>query len=345
MKRLALLFTLLLVATAFGEPRPWDGTNPFACELQWAGFEAEGPNPEADPYCVEFDKRRQNVTQLGIVEFFSKEPARVGAAAGKCFYFQADHWRSAVVQDDGTTAVYEWDGRYFYDRAKGEGGAYVENFEVNGRTGDPSQVPGMPPEYAQHMGPGTGGTYFARDDGEVEQRCVEKAKGEAVYARSPSAGRNAPAYATDDGACRAPAVTSRRLGPVRLGDAEATVRAKLGPPAEVRRGFLRYCADGAYLVGQRADRSGDLGSDDAEPTIMIVARRGTFRHGPGSRARPIRRLRTLGSVAGTRVWHARRRPLVYGTRMGKVRWVAVYDRRAIRRRAALRGMLRRALTG
>ncbi|HEX2084236.1 MAG TPA: hypothetical protein VHF89_01015, partial [Solirubrobacteraceae bacterium] len=94
MKRLALLTVVLLLvaAPALGEPRPWDGTNPFDCELQWAGFEATGPDPEADPYCVEFDKRRQNVTQLGIVEFFSKEPARVNAAGDKCFYYQHDHW-------------------------------------------------------------------------------------------------------------------------------------------------------------------------------------------------------------------------------------------------------------
>ncbi|HEX8085039.1 MAG TPA: hypothetical protein VF529_12180 [Solirubrobacteraceae bacterium] len=341
MKRLALAFTLVLVATAFGEPRPWDGTNPFKCELQQAGFEAEGPNPEADPYCVEFDKRRQNVTQLGIVEFFSKEPARVGVAADKCFYYQVDHWRSAVVQDDGTTAIYEWDGKYAYDRAKGEGGAYVENFKVNGRTQDPSAAPGMPPEYAQSMGPGTGGTWF-EDEGEVEPRCVEKAKTQPVYAEQD--GRTAELQTTSD-ACLAPDVTSRALGPVKLGDPEGTVRAKLGRPFEVRRGFLRYCENGAYLVGQRSDRSGDLGGDDAEPTVMIVARAGRFRYGPGTPAKPIRRLRKAGSVAATRVWHAKRRPLVFGTRAGRVRWVAVYDRRAIRSRRALRGMLRRALVG
>jgi hypothetical protein len=346
-RRLALLLALVLAlaAAALAAPAPWDGTNPFACELQQAGFEAQGPHPEADPYCVEFDKRRQNVTQLGIVEFFSKEPARVGAAADKCFYFQADHWRSAVVQDDGTTAIYEWDGKYFYDRAKGEGGAYVENFKVNGRTEDPGKVPGMPPEYAQHMGPGTGGTSFEQD-GEVEERCVEKARREPVYAEAAGAGGGGAAggFGTSP-ECRAPAVTSRRLGPVRLGDGEATVRAKVGPPAEVRRGFLRYCDDGAYLVGQRPDRSGDLGAADAEPTVMIVARRGSFRFGPGTSARPIRRLRRAGSVAGARVWHGRRRALVFGTRGGRVRWVAVYDRRALRTRRALRGMLRRALTG
>jgi hypothetical protein len=264
----------------------------------------------------------------------------VNAAGDKCFYYQHDHWRSAVVQDDGSTAIYEWDGRYFFDKAKGEGGAYVENFKVNGRTEDPSKVPGMPPEYAQSMGPGTGGTRF-QNDGDVEARCLEKATNEPVYAAE-SAGRLQPATSDD---CRAPDVTSRELGPVRLGDPEVAVRATLGRPSEIRRGFLRYCDDGAYLVGQRPDRSGDLGGDDGEPTVMIVARRGSFRFGPGTRAKPIRRLRKAGSVASTRVWHAKRRPLVFGTRAGRVRWVAVYDRTVIRKRRALRGMLRRALVG
>ncbi|HEV2813289.1 MAG TPA: hypothetical protein VGW10_08565 [Solirubrobacteraceae bacterium] len=343
---LAAIVVLALGAVVGAAPQPYDGTNPFICELQQAGFEAVGPHPEADPYCVEFDKRRQNVSGLGIVEFFSKEPARVNAAGEKCFYFQHDHWRTAVVQDDGSTSIYEWDGSYFFDKAKGEGGAYVENFKVNGRTEDPGKVPGMPPEYAPHMGPGTGGTYF-QNDGEIEARCVEKAKTEPVYAAAAAgAGGSGGArgLATSDD-CRAPAVTSPALGPVAIGDPEGRVREKLGRPAEIRRGFLRYCDDGAYLVGQRPDRSGDLGGDDAEPTIMIVARRGTFRHGPGTHAKPIRRLRKAGSIAATRVWHGRRRPLVYGTRAGRVRWVAVYDPKVVRSRRALRDLLRRALTG
>jgi hypothetical protein len=346
-RRLALAAVLVAVAAwpaSAADVRPWDGTNPFRCELQQAGFEATGPDPAADPYCVEFDKRRQNVTQLGVVEFFSKEPARVAAAGDKCFYFQADHWRSAVVQDDGTTAIYEWDGRYFFDKAKGEGGAHVTNFKVNGRTEDPGKVPGMPPEYAQHMGPGTGGAVF-RDGGEADPRCAERAgrEPERIYAsEAERSGR--PAVATS-AECRAPAVTSRRLGPVRIGDPEVAVRAKLGSPAEIRRGFLRYCADGAYLVGQRTDRSGDLGADDAEPTVMIVARQGRFRFGPGTPARRIRHLRRGGSVAGTRVWLARRRPLSFGTRAGRVRWVAVHDPRVLPTRRALREMLRRALVG
>src|SRR6476660_7066198 len=96
-------------------PTGWDGVNPFRCTIQQAGFGTAVPDPAADPYCVEFDKRRQNVTELGIADFISKEPARLAAAAGKCFYFQVDHWRASVVQDDGSTKLYEWDGHYFFD--------------------------------------------------------------------------------------------------------------------------------------------------------------------------------------------------------------------------------------
>src|SRR4051812_1079569 len=73
----------------------WDGVNPFACTIQDAGLGTAVPDPSADPYCVHFDKSRQNVTQLGVVDFLLNEPARVAAAVPKCFYFQEDDWRGS----------------------------------------------------------------------------------------------------------------------------------------------------------------------------------------------------------------------------------------------------------
>src|SRR2546421_10613736 len=93
-------------AAAVAPPTGWNGDNPFVCELQQAGFGPTGPHPEVDPYCVEFDKRRQNVSQLGVVDFLSQEPARVAAAADKCFYFQSDHWRGSLIQDEPPTETY-----------------------------------------------------------------------------------------------------------------------------------------------------------------------------------------------------------------------------------------------
>ena len=60
------------------------------------------------------------------------------------------------MQADASTKTYEWDGHYF-DKARGEGGVWVTNFNLNGRTFDPGQIPGVPPEYARYFGPGTGG--------------------------------------------------------------------------------------------------------------------------------------------------------------------------------------------
>src|SRR5690242_4226453 len=100
---LALIAAIVaLPASALGATG-WNGDNPFVCELQDAGFGPTGPHPEVDPYCVEFDKRRQNVSQLGVVDFLSLEPARVAAASNKCFYFQSDHWRGSLVQDEPST--------------------------------------------------------------------------------------------------------------------------------------------------------------------------------------------------------------------------------------------------
>src|SRR5713226_8319619 len=90
-------------AGALSPPTGWNGANPFNCEVQYAGFGTAFPHPDADPFCVDFDKRRQNITDLGVVDFLAQEPARVAAASPKCFYFQSDHWRGSIVQGDPST--------------------------------------------------------------------------------------------------------------------------------------------------------------------------------------------------------------------------------------------------
>jgi len=275
-------------ASAQDGPQPdgWDGTNPFVCELQHAGFNATGAHPEADPYCVDFDKTHQNVDQLGIVEFLSLEPARVSAASPKCFYFQSDHWRSSVVQADGLTKLYEWDGHYFLDKATGEGGGWVTNFNINGHTGDPSTSPGMPASYGRFMGPGTGGVIL-RNDFPADANCAARAAADpnSIYARRrvlPGAAGIPPGPAgqavlrgsAPTFACARPTgrVTSRSLGPVALGESERRVRALLGKPVAVRRGFLHYCRRGAarYEVGLAA-RGG------ARRVVMVLTTNRAYR--------------------------------------------------------------------
>ena len=81
---------------------------------------------------------------------------------------------------------------------------------------------------------------------------------------------------------------------------------------------------------------------------MIVATRGSFRlarrYGPGTRAP--RRWSTVARRGATRVIARRRRsPVLLGVRGGRVRFVAVADRRVIRTRRGIETYLRRALSG
>ena len=339
-----MLAVALLAALTLSQPGPptgWDGVNPFRCELQQAGLGSDVKHPDADPYCVDFDKTHQNVTDGGLVEFLSLEPARTAAAVPKCFYFQSDHWRSAVVQDDASTKVYEWDGHYFFDKATGDGGVWVTNFNVNGRTADPSTLPGIPPEWAQYLGPGTGGT-ITHNSVDPDPNCVAKAAAhhDEIYAHHESAaGPNGGSHGCV--AASGP-VTRRRLGPVALGARDGDVRARLGDPKVVRRGFLRYCVDGGgvLLVGQPGDRSGELGSDPDARTVLLLSTAVGVHAGrvhPGSRVpRAARRVARLKHVRVVRL----RSGVLAGVRGKRVRWVAVSARRK-----GLRGALRRALTG
>jgi hypothetical protein len=338
-------------SAAPGDVTGWNGVNPFHCDLQQAAFDPVGPAPDADPYCVEFDKRRQNVTELGVVEFLSLEPARVAAAGPKCFYFQSDHWRGSIVQDDGSTKTYEWDGHYFFDKAKGDGGAWVTNFNVNGRTGDPSQIPGIPQEYAQYMGPGTGGV-IAHNDIPADPNCAARADADpqliySSFAPPPTTGGGGGGCPSAPGG-----IGSDHVGPIALGDTERTVRQRLGPPYSVQRGFLRWClrGGGRLMVGELEDRSGELGeSADARAVVLLTTSPALATKGlaAGDRGSELRRrfprARHRFTVDRTSVRVLRKgRGLIAGVRRGRVRWLGVYDRDAVRTTRALRALLDRA---
>jgi hypothetical protein len=327
-KRLALS---LLLALASQPPTGWDGTNPFKCVLQNAAFEPTGPDPAADPYCVEFDKRHQSVVDGGVVQFLSLEPARVAAATDKCFYFQSDHWRGSVVQEDGSTKTYEWDGHYFFDKAHAEGGVWVTNFNVNGQTGDPSSIPGMPQEFSRYFGPGTGGV-ITRNDVPADPNCAAKAAAQhdAIYA---SASGQAPGSGTAASACATPAggFGSRHLGPVTLGATAERVQQRLGRPDELRRGWQLFCG-GLWRVGFRGDRSGEPDDLGTAPVVALLTYDKRFAvRGVRVGSKVPRSARRVGK--GLRAW----RGLTLGIKRGRVRFLATVDRRAIhtRRGAAL----------
>jgi hypothetical protein len=179
----ALVGGAVAVAGAAGQGpfQAYDGSNPFNCTLQQVGQGTEFPDPDADPFCVEFDKTHQNLDTLGIVDFVSEEPARVAAASNKCFYYQHDHWRSRLVAENEATETYNWDGGYFFDKAKGTGGVYFENFTLNNQAADPTLLPGFPEGFKPFVGEGRGGGQ-ATQGIPIDPRCVEKAEREDVYA-------------------------------------------------------------------------------------------------------------------------------------------------------------------
>jgi hypothetical protein len=342
---LAIAIALLAAGTAGGAapPSPWDGTNPFRCTLQHAGLGTAVPHPEADPYCVDFDKRHQNLTDLGVVDFLSKEPARVAAASDKCFYFQSDHWRGSVVQSDASTKTYEWDGHYFFDKARGEGGVWVTNFNVNGRTADPSQTPGFPPEWAPYFSEGTGGV-ITHDEVQGDPSCAARAAKEPGKIYAPASPPSKPS--NPKGRCTRPSgkVTRKRLGEIALGTTERTVRRRLGAPRRVERGFLRFCrrGGGELRVGEKEDRSGELGSGDRERAIVVLStapRPGFAGQRPGRRFTWRHAARVM-RYDGVRLYA--HEGVLAGVRRGKVSFLAVYDRRRVKSRAALRTYLRRA---
>jgi hypothetical protein len=128
---IAAVFMSVMVGGAFGATPvvPWDGSNPFRCTIQDVGTGTDFPDPGADPFCVEFDKTQQNLTELGLLDFLAREPARVAAASTKCFYYQVDHWTGSIVQGQ-PPQLWHWDGRYFFDKARAVAGIHLSRLST-----------------------------------------------------------------------------------------------------------------------------------------------------------------------------------------------------------------------
>jgi hypothetical protein len=129
---------------------PWDGSNPFNCQNQDVGTGTAYPDPNADPFCVEYDKTQQNITDLGLFDFTLQEPTRLAAAGNKCFYYQRDHWTGSVVQGE-QPELWHWDGSYFIDRGLGVGGGNLANFRILGQPASPAAYFPIPPDFAPYV--------------------------------------------------------------------------------------------------------------------------------------------------------------------------------------------------
>ena len=169
---IALIASLLCSTAASAAPiAPYNGDNPFRCKTEDTGLGVGFQDPGADPFCVKYDKTQQNVTDFGIVDFLLLEPARVAAAVPKCFYHQTDHWTGSVVQGSGPE-LWNWEGRYFFDKARGMGGVRVDNLVVGGQPMDPRLVPGFPAQFFPYF-TGTGGGAYT-DTVAAEPQCATK---------------------------------------------------------------------------------------------------------------------------------------------------------------------------
>jgi hypothetical protein len=338
MRRAATLAVTLGVLAFGGAPAGaqegfagYDGSIPFDCTLQQAGTGADFPQPDADPFCVEYDKRHQNVSELGVVEFMSLEPARFAAAGPKCFYFQRDHWVGSVVEGDPTTQTYAWDGSYFYDKAKGTGGAYVENMSFNGQTGDPTLLPGFPAEYKPYFGNGRGG--FQRTGAvPIDPNCAAKANEKPPYRQPPAPG-GGPTQGMDR--CRVPGGrVYRGIAGIRLRMKRKSVRQKLGQATTESSKYMTYCMTGGGRVLAAFDRSGDRGRvvlvlTDSDPFDAKGLRKGT------KKSKVRRRLKGERKMANSVLAVNRRKDvLIVGLRKGRVAYLASASRKLSDKRAA-----------
>jgi hypothetical protein len=274
-----------------------------------------------------------------VVDFLSKEPARVAAASPKCFYFQRDHWRGYVVQGNAQTQTYAWDGSYFFDKSKGTGGAYVENFSFNGQSGDPTQLPGFPAEWKPDFGNGRGGVQQTGDV-PVDPNCVAKAGQKDPHAPN---GKSPGGFGPNP--CRvAGGEVTTGIGGVWLGNTRASVKQALGLPTTESARFVTYCFDGGgrLVAGFGGGDRAQLVLTDASPfdTLGVRvgmsaanARRHLFPHSAKKRKRHRAQAAARKgkkkpfSVPGAMTKLEKKRRLLVGISRGRVAYLAVAPRK------------------
>ena len=314
---------------------PWDGTNPFNCELQDAGTGTDVPHPDTDPFCVKFDKTSQSLApDAGLIDFLANEPARVGAAAPKCFYYQRDHWTGSVVQGE-PPVLWNWIGSYFFDKAKGIGGMHVRSFDVGGQPAD--FTPYAPAEYQPFLEQGGGGGVMVIQATEADPQCAEMAERKDVY-------RNDP----DFGNCISPGgeLRGRKVGKVKLGTSSRQVRRQLGRPQSHRHRVDRWCVVGNANLRVAYARHGlPRGAALIRTTSRSHTENGVGRGSKRKRANDRLGLEHRFRLNGTRVAEAdrqHRRRLFAGIRDRRVRWLAMVDPQRLVDLHAIRRALRRA---
>ena len=307
---------------------PYDGHMPFACALQDVGTGTAFPDPAADPFCVEFDKTEQNVTDLGLLDFTSKEPERVAAAGPKCFYFQRDHWTGSIVQ--GTEPeTYHYDGSYWYDQATGDGGVHIDNFRIGGQTSDSSQY--VPDEYKPYFGMGGGGA-MTHNDSQVRPDCLTAID---------SAQKRKRVYAHE---LPGTSIFRKQIPPFVFGMTRKAVVDAEGLPYLKSEGTDRYRVEGG---GQRRIAFAETGDSASVEAVLTTAPK-DVRSGvhPGDAMPAARRGLhakhpfTLGTFKVFEAPRRKRSRMFIAAAGGKAAWIAITDPARLHGRKATRRTLR-----
>ncbi|MFL5825086.1 MAG: hypothetical protein ACJ76V_01035 [Thermoleophilaceae bacterium] len=328
----SLAFAVPAMAQSGAPAAPWDGTNPFNCTLQQAGGGVDIPDPSADPLCVEYDKTHQTVLDGGIADFLSKEPQRVALALPKCFYYQRDHWKAQLATGLPApldTALYQWDGSYFFDKLHGTGGVYVENFRALGQSFDPTVLPGFPAELKPYFGLGRGGVQSLQGI-PADPSCAGKegapTPNSAGFVGSQGGFDDIPLVSCGKYKGR----VSTKVGRINLHDTRRRVIRRLGAPDSERNKVARWCIayGGDIRVGLPSRSSG------TRTPFILTTSRALSTHGVHigfSEAQLRLRLHheeTFSKRAGTTVVSttSRRYRFLIGFRNHRARWLAVADR-------------------
>ncbi len=324
-------------ATAQSPPEvigPYAGDIPFRCQLQNVGTGTDFPDPAADPFCVEFDKTNQNLTELGILEFALQEPARVAAAVTKCFYFQRDHWTGWITQGS-QPELYHWDGDYWFDIARGVGGVSVRNLRIAGVPMD--ATPFVPAAFRPFFDPNGGGGVLVELELNPPSHCTSRVdtpeERDRVYAGTP-----------EFVGCVEPGGELRRggVGRVRLGMSRKRVAGRLGVPQDHRQGVDRWCliGKGSIRVGyRRAGGRAELIATSSRGHSVGGVARGDSEHRARKRLAP----RALFALGDRRVFETRSGGPLVVVEGSRVRWLVIADRRLTTDEPALRRALRSAL--
>jgi hypothetical protein len=205
-----LLAGVTAPAAAQGLPEPYEDP-PFACTVHDYGLTAPPLiAPPDDPLCVRYDKTNATLADLGILDFLAGEPGRLTMVAGKCGYWQQDHW--VVGVGAGLPPVIAWVGSYWYDLRTGTAGAALRSLEVLGQPADATTFiatlrPLVGDDVAARLAPyadpdGGGGVSYALPPGTTDGLCgpaVAPAAVDALAATTTSTAAPTPATGTKPG--------------------------------------------------------------------------------------------------------------------------------------------------